>query len=182
MISSFYSCPQQELGDFLGKFPNSCCKSPFQAAKAGHLECLKLHPEWNLTRFVCTNAAEYGHLDCLIYLHQNGCNWDEWTCSAAAWGGHLECLIYIHENKCAWNADTCKFAAVNEHLECLKYAYSHGCPINKEDEEKAKKLIQEDQAIIKKALKETIQKDYNVCTDVIDEITKRIYLINNIIQ
>ena len=46
------------------------------------------------------NAAEYGHLECLQYAHENGCPWDEWTCSEAAENGHLECLKYAHEFGC----------------------------------------------------------------------------------
>jgi hypothetical protein len=40
----------------------------------------------------------------------------------AARKGHLECLEYAHENGCEWDEETCVFAALNRHLECLKYA------------------------------------------------------------
>jgi hypothetical protein len=33
------------------------------------------------------NAAEKGHLDCLKYAHENGCDWDEQTCANAAKNG-----------------------------------------------------------------------------------------------
>ena len=33
-------------------------------------------------------AAKVGSLDCLTYLHENGCSWTELTCSAAAENGH----------------------------------------------------------------------------------------------
>ena len=45
-------------------------------------------------------AALNGHLDCLKYAHENGCEWDEDTCSEAALNGHLDCLKYAHENGC----------------------------------------------------------------------------------
>ena len=41
----------------------------------------------------------------------------------AAKNGHLECLVYAHENGCPWNEKTCEYAAENGHLECLVYAY-----------------------------------------------------------
>ena len=52
-------------------------------AKTGKIDCLQyLHengcPSWYNTE--CHHASEYGNLDCLQYLHKNGCVvWDEWT-------------------------------------------------------------------------------------------------------
>ena len=47
--------------------------------------------------------------ECLKYVHENGCHWDEDTCKYAAENGHLECLKYAHENGCRkWNADAAK--------------------------------------------------------------------------
>ncbi len=49
-------------------------------------------------------AAMGGHLECLKYLHENGCPWDAWTTECASIGktrGHLECLEYARENGCA---------------------------------------------------------------------------------
>ena len=40
---------------------------------------------------------------------------------------HLECLKYLHENGCPWNEGTCSFVALRGHLECLKYAHENGC-------------------------------------------------------
>ena len=60
-------------------------------------------------------AARYGNLNCLIYLHEQGCLWNSWTCVAAARGGHLVCLIYLHENGCEWTVSTIRAAAANSH-------------------------------------------------------------------
>ena len=73
---------------------------------------------------MCNIAAKNGHLDCLKYLHENGCHW-------AARNGHLECLKYAHENRCPWTADTCEYASKNNHIECIKYAHEHGCSCHK---------------------------------------------------
>ena len=49
----------------------------------------------------CPNdAAKNGHLECLKYLHENGCPWDKWSCEFASKNGHLEILKYLHENGC----------------------------------------------------------------------------------
>ena len=76
----------------------------------------------------CEEAASNGQLECLKYLHEHGCPWDEETCWYAAKNGHLECLKYAHEQGCPWNVWTCWYAAKYGHLECLKYAHEHGCP------------------------------------------------------
>ena len=54
----------------------------------------------------CKQAAYNGHLECLRYLHENGCPWDGWTCIFAAKYGHLYCLQYAHENGCPWDSST----------------------------------------------------------------------------
>ena len=73
----------------------------------------------------CKVAANYGQLEMLIYTHEYGCEWDEWTCMYAA--TNLTCLKYLHEHGCPWHEDTCKRAAEG-HIECLKYAHENGCP------------------------------------------------------
>ena len=60
-------------------------------------------------------AVRYGNLNCLIYLHEEGCPWDESTCEEAAANEHLDCLHYAHENGCLWNVSTIRAAAANGH-------------------------------------------------------------------
>ena len=45
-------------------------------------------------------AAKLGYLNCLKYLHETGCEWNEWSCARAAENGHLDCLKYAHQNGC----------------------------------------------------------------------------------
>ena len=78
--------------------------------------------------FICLNAADAGHLECLRYAHEAGYPWDERTTGAAAWNGHLECLRYAHEQGCPWNEDVLGNAATCGHLKCLKYLHENGCP------------------------------------------------------
>lgn len=61
----------------------------------------------------CACAGKNGHLDCLIYAHENGCSWNSDTCEYAAYNGHLKCLTYAHENGCHWDETTCSNAAGN---------------------------------------------------------------------
>jgi hypothetical protein len=77
-------------------------------------------------------AALRGHLDCLMYLRAEGCDWTYITSRNAAEGGHLACLIYAHENGCDWNEQVVLAAAQHGHLECLRYTYENGCkwPLN----------------------------------------------------
>jgi hypothetical protein len=100
-------------------------KSCTAAARGGHLECLKyLHENgcpWD--EETCGRAAAFGHLECLKYLYENGCPWDERVCGSAARGGNLECLKYAHENGCPWNEWACEIAAEGGQLGCLKYLH-----------------------------------------------------------
>ena len=67
-------------------------------------------------------------MECLIYAHENGCEWDDWICTSAAENGRLECLKYAHENGCPWDKDACKAAVASGHLDCLIYLHEEGCP------------------------------------------------------
>jgi len=49
-------------------------------------------------------AANTGELECLMYLRENGCPWDERTCVVAAGNGHSACLAYARENGCPWDS------------------------------------------------------------------------------
>ena len=42
-------------------------------------------------------AIRGNHLDCLKYLHEQGCEYTMGACNAAASEGHLDCLKYLYE-------------------------------------------------------------------------------------
>ena len=108
--------------DKVGDIKQRCseCKDTFEAAKNGHLKCLKYFHEirylWN--EYTCAVAAKYGHLKCLKYLHKNGCPWNEYTCALAAKYGHLKCLQYARENGCPCAEYNCDVAEKYGHLMC----------------------------------------------------------------
>jgi hypothetical protein len=74
-------------------------------------------------------ASKNGYLDCLKYVHEQGCPWNILTPAKAAENGHLDCLKYAYENGCPWDERTTERAAENGKLDCLKYAYENGCTI-----------------------------------------------------
>ena len=100
------------------------------AAENGHLHCLIYAHEHGCPWHEGTtlHAAQNGQLDCIKYAHENGCPWNERATLNAAYNGHLDCLKYTHENGCSWHQYTTLVAAENGHLDCLKYAHENGCP------------------------------------------------------
>lgn len=52
------------------------------------------------------NATRNGHVKCLVYLNEHGCEWDEDTTLGAAEGGHWVCLCY--STRCVDGADFTK--------------------------------------------------------------------------
>jgi len=103
------------------------------AASSGNLECLRyLHEngcEWDWR--ATANAAYGGYLECLRYLHEHGCEWNVWAIDNASGNGHLDCLKYLHENGCQWDtSSTVLCAAAKGHLECLRYLHKSGCPFD----------------------------------------------------
>jgi len=53
---------------------------------------------------------------------------DERSCEMASTRGQLVCLIYLHENGCPWNEQCRKYASLNGHLDCENYLQVNGCP------------------------------------------------------
>jgi hypothetical protein len=66
----------------------------------------------NIQEHFCDAAARIGHVFCLERAHNHfGVMWNEDTCYYAATRGKLDCLIYLHENGCPWDNMTCIGAA-----------------------------------------------------------------------
>ena len=68
-----------------------------------------------------------GHLDCLKWAHEHGCDWSSHTCRDAALGGNLDCLIWAREHGCPWNPVKCRVLATKyKHNNILDWMSSIG--------------------------------------------------------
>ena len=63
-----------------------------------------------------------------MWMHENGCPWNQEATELAATDGHLEILKWLHENGCPMSANACSEAIRNESWECLKYLVDNKCP------------------------------------------------------
>jgi len=97
------------------------------AAERGNLEMVKycVANGCPVNVLACAHAANYGHLECLKYLHEVAkAPWDSRTANWAASNGHLHILEYLVEREYdEYNEFACANAAGNGHLDCLKYLH-----------------------------------------------------------
>jgi len=98
------------------------------AARQGNLEMIKycVANKCSISEYACARAAEYGHLECLKYLHEEvKAPWDSNTAAWAAQNGHLHILEYLVERKYEFQYvhGACCHAAENGHLDCLKFLH-----------------------------------------------------------
>ncbi len=112
------------------------CPCDYRAAKSaarnGHVGTLKLirqgvsltYLEWKL---VTAASSEYGQVECLRYLHEEGGVIDMLALLAAARGGQLESMKYLYEFGYSWDSFVAHMAASRGHLNCLQFAIEHGC-------------------------------------------------------
>ncbi|CAL6322162.1 unnamed protein product [Bathycoccus prasinos] len=95
------------------------------AAYQGNLEMVKycVANECPIYEEACAEAARNGHLECLKYLREEAkAPWDYWTAKCAAGNGHIHILEYLVERKYDQFSDqACEWAAMDGHLDCLKY-------------------------------------------------------------
>jgi len=96
-------------------------------AELGHLDCLK---------FALDNGCEAsekildfaGTLPCLEYLYNRGHRWTECS-SAEAAGKGIHMLKFAHEHGCVLTDMTYYFCFAHaDCMECITYACEHGCP------------------------------------------------------
>lgn len=104
-----------------------------RSAVHGGLACLKYVCENGcpINEMVYSEAARTGDVSILNYLKTLSCARDISACVLAAKMGHLECLKYLHQDGCPWGDEQiCVAAAETGKLECLKFALQNGCPIS----------------------------------------------------
>ena len=118
----------------------------YMAASQGNLEMLKycVANKCPINEWACTEAARNGHLECLKYLREEAkATWDLRTADLAAKYGHLHileylvgraalegnlnkvryCAQYCVANECSIDREACANAARYGHLACLKYLH-----------------------------------------------------------
>ena len=81
---------------------------------------------WN--EFTCRNAAKFGHLELLKWLHEQGCPWDCLTFSNAAGFGNIEMLEWLYQMKCPWDSTACSQAIDAGNWDALKWLLEWKCP------------------------------------------------------
>jgi len=65
-------------------------------------------------------------MDCLIYLHEKGCPWNEICCEYATLNGYLEIEIFdISVKMDVLGMNTC--ASQKKYIKVLKYLHENGC-------------------------------------------------------
>ncbi len=103
-------------------------QTTIDAVKAGDLEELKkmYNQRYTCSRDTVNYATAYGHLECLHYLVENGCDWDHTTINNAIAHGRKECLEYLHKKGFQWNDDIAMYAARFGQLDCLRYIFENG--------------------------------------------------------
>ena len=73
------------------------------------------------------HAAAKNYPSIIKYAYETGYRWAHGLniSRLLAINGNLECLKYVHEHGCAWNEDTTAYAAENGRLDILMYAHEH---------------------------------------------------------
>lgn len=64
-----------------------------------------------------------------LLLHSRCSDLTPAMCSCAASFGRLDCLQFLHEQGCPWDAETTSAALIKGSMECYRYAESRGCPV-----------------------------------------------------
>ncbi len=106
------------------------CECGFYSAKYGHLDCFEYAlKNCYIDTAISAEAARGGHLNCLkIIPHEQ---FDIRSIIQAATNGHTECIKYIFSITNLYAPLLAVFcAARNKHYKCLKYLCKHGAPIN----------------------------------------------------
>ena len=71
-----------------------------------------------------------GKLDVLQYIHENmNYEFETGACSVSAQVGSIDCLRYVHRQGCDFTHDTFACAVIGGNLDCIDYLYAYDCPM-----------------------------------------------------
>ena len=94
----------ENLPDIVNHKKNNCIYAK-RAAEYGHLEMLKWLVEngFKFTADALTAAAERGQLECVVYLRDRGCKITPTVSKATVNIAQIHVLRWVIENGCKWN-------------------------------------------------------------------------------
>jgi len=75
-------------------------------------------------------AAEYGHLEMLKWMVENGYKFAADALTEAAKGGHLECVVYLRERGCKMTPTVSKAVLDHANMHMLRWVIDNGCNWN----------------------------------------------------
>ncbi len=78
---------------------------------------------------LCKEAAKWGQLGLLKYLHEHGYQFDQADCFDNGCDCQCRRWKYIHDY-CTYKVSTCVIACIYGNLECLIYAHENGSSLN----------------------------------------------------
>lgn len=104
------------LGEALRYDSVECFKYAYE------LDDQKQHPQLTMDASTYSKAINMCALNCLRYIHKL-CNLHDngFLCTEAASCGSLECLRYLHDNGCIMNDNIILYAMINDNAKMLKY-------------------------------------------------------------
>jgi hypothetical protein len=84
----------------------------------------------NHSKNFCLNtkrAAQYGYLEMLKWMVENGFKFTVDAITAAAKEGHLECVVYLRERGCKMTTTVSKVSLNRAHIHVLRWVIENGC-------------------------------------------------------
>lgn len=98
------------------------------AKKHGDLICPDKSCKWN--KDSCNHSAAKGHLECLKFAYENGCEINDFMYMYISDTDNIECLKYLHEIGWEWDERATKYAISVDNLDFFIYMYENGCKIH----------------------------------------------------
>lgn len=110
------------------------CNTYYYAALNGHLDILIwLHQNGQIInkKGILSGASINNHLNIIIWAHQNGCLWEQNATDHAAFCGHLNLLKWIKQNIYRWkHKQLTSNAAYGGQFKILKWLIKNKCVYN----------------------------------------------------
>lgn len=122
-----------EVLQYIDAGPHRCQVGMMEAAaKGGHQKIVEwLYNEKFPWEQAAVFAVMEGHFELLKWMMGHGCPQSPLIYVGAAEGGHLQILIWLHQSGYIADIYNCMAGAlINGHLEVAKWLFSQGCPLH----------------------------------------------------